>query len=196
MNVKPGHLGNESTPAHSLNRFQEGGKRAAFVANKRALVVWDFYYWYLSYLIFKVPKAQEGSEIYTAVIQSFRCLTVAVSSEDILENFSELFCWELSATWNHQNTVCYGLSGLCGEAAEKSSWKVSYFCLSVPSLTNAECVAQGLSHGCSLSWSCHGTWGNRICLHHCDGSVVQLLSLGCVRVKIIPKEKGVLKCVI
>jgi len=39
MNVKPGHLGNESTPAHRLNRFQEEGKRAASVANKRVLVV-------------------------------------------------------------------------------------------------------------------------------------------------------------
>lgn len=130
MNVKPGHLGNESTPAHSLNRFQEEEKRAAFVANKRALVVWDLYYWYLRYLYLNLWKGVKF--ILNTVIQSFRCLIVAVSMEAIPENFSKFFCWESSASWGHQNTVCCGLSGLYGEPAEKSLWELSHFSLFHP----------------------------------------------------------------
>lgn len=121
--------------------FKGRGKRAAFVANKRALVVWDFYYWYLRYLYLKL---REGvTFILNAVIQSFRCLTVAVNLEAILENFSKLFCRESSASWDHQNTECCGLSGLYGEAAEKSLGELSHFSSSVPSHT--EWAAQGLS---------------------------------------------------
>ena len=58
------------------------------------------HHWYL--------KLRKGVKfIVNTVIQSFRCLNVAVSLEVILENFSKLFCWELSASWNHQNSVLW-----------------------------------------------------------------------------------------
>lgn len=160
--------------------------------------MWDFYYWYLRYLIFKVlvPKAQEGSGIYTkysdSVLQVPNCCSQFGSHTQKLfwvfllgivcqlESPNHSVLWPEWALWRGNREVLVRSITLQVYHPQpmQNTWLRDSLC------------------GCCLPWTCHGTWGNHICLHHCDCLVVQALSPRCVRVKIVPEEKVTLKCVI